>query len=113
MARGRRSRICCAIGVYTDSGDPRAAPRFLPLPPLGEDDLARAPAGTARRLERLVAERAGGDEDALARDDGAAPGVAVADMIPQREDLGALGLFLLIRFDGVLEASLCHNPYQR
>jgi hypothetical protein len=56
-------------GVYADAGDPRAAPRFLPLPPLGDDDLARVLAGTARRLERLVAERAGADEDALARDE--------------------------------------------
>jgi len=56
-------------GVYADTGDPSAAPRFLPLPPLGDDDLARVLAGTARRLERLVVERAGGDEDALVRDE--------------------------------------------
>jgi hypothetical protein len=56
-------------GVYADTRDPRWTPRFLPLPPPDDDEVARVLAGTARRLQRLVAERAGEDEDALARDE--------------------------------------------
>jgi hypothetical protein len=49
-------------------GDP-AAPRFFPLPPPSRDEVARVLAGTARRLHRLLAARADGDDDALARDE--------------------------------------------
>jgi len=56
-------------GVYADTGGPGAAPRFLPLPPPDDDAVARVLAGTARRLQRLAVERAGEDEDALARDE--------------------------------------------
>jgi hypothetical protein len=56
-------------GVYADTRDPWSAPRFLPLPPPDEDEMARVLAGTARRLERLLAERAGEDEESLARDE--------------------------------------------
>jgi hypothetical protein len=56
-------------GVYADTSGPGWSPRFLPLPPPDDDEVARVLAGTARRLQRLVAERAGEDEDALARDE--------------------------------------------
>jgi len=56
-------------GVYADDGGPGAAPRFLPLPPPDDDAVARVLAGTARRLQRIVAKRAAEDEDALARDE--------------------------------------------
>jgi hypothetical protein len=56
-------------GVYTDDGGPDTAPRFLPLPPPDGDAVARVLAGTARRLQRIVAKRAAEDEDALARDE--------------------------------------------
>jgi hypothetical protein len=44
-------------------------PRFTPLPPPDHDEVARVLAGTARRLQRLVAKRASEDEDAFARDE--------------------------------------------
>jgi hypothetical protein len=54
-------------GVYTrDEGN---ATRFLPLPPPDPDEVARVLAGTARRIARLLASRAGDDDDALARDE--------------------------------------------
>ncbi len=56
-------------GVYSVAGGPWAAPRFHPLPPPTDDEVARVLAGTARRLQRLLAERAGEDEDALAREE--------------------------------------------
>ncbi|MHC4408483.1 MAG: transposase [Planctomycetota bacterium] len=56
-------------GVYADDASPGEAPRFLPLPPPDDDAVARVLAGTARRLERIVAKRAAEDEDALARDE--------------------------------------------
>ena len=56
-------------GVYTDDRGPGVAPRFLPLPPPDDDAVARVLAGTARRLQRIVAKRAAEDEDALARDE--------------------------------------------
>ena len=56
-------------GVYTDDGGPGATPQFLPLPPPDDDAVARVLAGTARRLQRIVAKRAAEDEDALARDE--------------------------------------------
>ncbi len=56
-------------GVYTDSEAPGTTPRFTPLPPPDHDDVARVLAGTARRLQRLVARRAGEDEDSFARDE--------------------------------------------
>jgi hypothetical protein len=56
-------------GVYTDDENPGTAPRFLPLPPPGDEAVARVLAGTARRLQRTVAKRAAEDEDALARDE--------------------------------------------
>jgi len=56
-------------GVYADIGHTAEAPRFLPLSPPDDDAVARVLAGTARRIHRLVAERAGGEEDALAREE--------------------------------------------
>ena len=56
-------------GVYADTRDPGSVPRFLPLPPPDDDAVARVLAGTARRLQRRVAERAGEDDDTLARDE--------------------------------------------
>ena len=56
-------------GVYADTRGPGATPRFLPLPPPDDGAVARVLAGTARRLQRLVAERAGDDEDVLAREE--------------------------------------------
>ncbi len=56
-------------GVYADVDAPGATPRFLPLPPPDDDAVARVLAGTARRLQRIVAKRAAEDEDALARDE--------------------------------------------
>ncbi|MCP4308375.1 MAG: transposase, partial [bacterium] len=54
-------------GVYTR--DESNTTRFLPLPPPSPDEVARVLAGTARRITRLVALRAGDDDDALARDE--------------------------------------------
>jgi hypothetical protein len=52
-------------GVYsTDDGAP---PYFLPRPPPTADEAARVPAGTARRIARLLASRADGEDDVLAR----------------------------------------------
>jgi hypothetical protein len=56
-------------GVYADTRDLGATPHFLPLPPPDNDEVAQVLAGTARRLQRLVAKRAGEDEEALARDE--------------------------------------------
>jgi ribosomal protein S27AE len=56
-------------GVYADADAPGATPRFLPLPPPDDDAVAQVLAGTARRLQRIVAKRAAEDEDALARDE--------------------------------------------
>jgi hypothetical protein len=54
-------------GVYsTDDGAP---PYFLPRPPPTADEAARVPAGTARRIARLLASRADGEDDVLARDE--------------------------------------------
>ena len=55
-------------GAYTYSVAQQQAPRFLPLPPPSGDEVARVLAGTARRIQRLLEQRAEGDEDALARD---------------------------------------------
>jgi len=56
-------------GAYTSTRGPGQAPRFLPLPPPNADEVARVLAGTARRVRRLLEERARDDEDALARDE--------------------------------------------
>ncbi len=54
-------------GVYSrDDGTPT---HFLPLPPPSADEVARVLAGTARRIARLLASRAEGDDDALAREE--------------------------------------------
>ncbi len=54
-------------GVYSrDTGKPT---HFRPLPPPSADEVARVLAGTARRIARLLASRADGDDDALARDE--------------------------------------------
>jgi hypothetical protein len=54
-------------GVYSrDDGTPT---HFLPLPPPSAGEVARVLAGTARRITRLLASRAEGDDDALARDE--------------------------------------------
>jgi hypothetical protein len=46
-----------------------AAPRFFALPPPSRGDVPRVLAGTARRLHRLLEARAGGNDDALSRDE--------------------------------------------
>ena len=56
-------------GVYAADDATGATPRFLPLPPPDDDAVARVLAGTARRLQRILATRAAEDEDALARDE--------------------------------------------
>jgi hypothetical protein len=56
-------------GAYTHTLGQASAPRFLALPPPNADDVARVLAGTARRIRRLLEERAGEDEDARARDE--------------------------------------------
>jgi ribosomal protein S27E len=55
-------------GAYTYSANRSHGPRFLPLAPPSGDEVARVLAGTARRIRRLIEQRAEGDEDALARD---------------------------------------------
>ena len=55
-------------GAYAHTLGRGQAPRFLPLPPPHADAVARVLAGTARRIRRLIEERAGEEEDALARD---------------------------------------------
>jgi hypothetical protein len=55
-------------GVYTYAPDGAGNPRFLPLPPPSEDEVARVLSGTARRIHRLLEVRADND-DALARDE--------------------------------------------
>ena len=55
-------------GAYTYSAAHRNPPRFLPLPPPSGAEVARVLAGTARRIQQLLEQRAEGDEDALARD---------------------------------------------
>ncbi|MBT37191.1 MAG: hypothetical protein CL938_01400 [Deltaproteobacteria bacterium] len=54
-------------GVYTGGFD--TAMRFLPLPAPSGDEISSVLAGTARRLARLLASRAEGDDDTLARDE--------------------------------------------
>jgi hypothetical protein len=56
-------------GVYLYEPRSGHSPEFVALPPPTGDDVARVLAGTARRLHRLLATRADGDEDALARDE--------------------------------------------
>jgi len=56
-------------GVYTYAPDATENPRFLPLPPPSDDEVARVLSGTARRIHRLLEARVDGDDDALARDD--------------------------------------------
>jgi hypothetical protein len=56
-------------GAFTYTLGQAQAPRFLPLPPPSADEVARVLAGTARRIRRLLEDRAGDDEDALARDE--------------------------------------------
>jgi hypothetical protein len=67
-------------GVYADTGSPWSLPRFLPLPPPDDDEVARVLAGTARRLQRLLGERAGEDEDALAGEEPLLAGLAAASL---------------------------------
>jgi len=56
-------------GVYTYTLAHGAAPRFLPLPPPSEDEVARVLAGTARRIQRLLEAGDEEDADAFARDE--------------------------------------------
>jgi len=57
-------------GVYTYVTDLAENPRFLPLPPPSDDEVARVLAGTARRIHRLLEARAdGGGDEALAREE--------------------------------------------
>jgi hypothetical protein len=50
-------------GVYTYATDATETPRFLPLPPPSDDEVARVLSATARRIHRLLAARADGDDD--------------------------------------------------
>ena len=56
-------------GVFPYALSRDREPRFFPLPAPGPGDVARVLAGTARRIRRLLEQRAGSDEDALARDE--------------------------------------------
>ena len=56
-------------GAYTYTLGRGQPPHFLPLPPPNANEVARVLAGTARRVRRLLEERAGDDENALARDE--------------------------------------------
>ena len=56
-------------GAYACTRGQGQAPRFLPLPPPSADEVARVLAGTARRIRRLLEERAGDDDDTLAREE--------------------------------------------
>jgi hypothetical protein len=65
-------------GVYTrHAGAPN---HFLPLPPPSADEVARVLAGTARRIARLLEQRADGDDDALARDEPLLAALAAASL---------------------------------
>ena len=55
-------------------------PRFFALPPPRHDDVVRALAGTARRIERLLASCAEEDDDALARDEPLLTALAAASL---------------------------------
>ena len=56
-------------GAYLYEPHPRATPDFVALPPPTPDDVAQVLTATARRLKRLLTDRAEGDPDALARDE--------------------------------------------
>jgi hypothetical protein len=62
-------RTLALDGVYTYAVGQRQPTRFLPLPPPEADEVARVLAGAARRIERLLEARAGGDADALPREE--------------------------------------------
>jgi hypothetical protein len=63
-------------GVYAKDADELAHFRPLPAPSAGE--VARVLAGTARRIARLLEQRADGEGDALARDEPLLAALAVA-----------------------------------
>ena len=71
-------------GAYTYTVGDGRAPRFLPLPPPNADEVAGVLAGTARRIQRLLEERARDDEDALARDEPVLAMLAAASLRPPR-----------------------------
>ena len=56
------------------------APRFWPLPPPTPGEVARALAGTARRIERLLVSRAEEEDDALAREEPLLAALAAASL---------------------------------
>ena len=56
-------------GAYLYPPSQRGPPRFAALEPPTADDVARVLAGTARRLHRLIADRADGDDHAMARNE--------------------------------------------
>jgi hypothetical protein len=57
-------------GVYPYVTDAAETPRFLPLPPPSDDEVARVLSGTARRIHRLLEARAdGGEGEVFAREE--------------------------------------------
>jgi Transposase zinc-binding domain/Putative transposase len=60
--------------------DDEETPRFFALPPPRHDDVVRVLAGTARRIERLLASRAEEDEEDLARDEPLLAALAAASL---------------------------------
>jgi hypothetical protein len=54
-------------GVYRYAPEHDGRVRFLPLPSPEPDEVGRVPAGSARRIQRVIEARNADDEDALAR----------------------------------------------
>jgi hypothetical protein len=71
-------------GVYTYVTDLTESPRFLPLPPPSDDEVARVLSGTARRIHRLLEARAASDDDdAFAREEPLLAHLTAASRAPE------------------------------